>query len=90
MTARLAQNAAAPTGCDNARQGVSSPSEAGASRWARPPNTSGPVHALPRGTDSPAPFSRIDRDEAGRVVRTVPLVVVPFGAMVDWWRVPTK
>ncbi len=79
MTVSLTRNAAAPTGCENAGQGVSSLSAAGASRWALPPNTSGPVHALSRGTDFVAPFSRIDRDDAGRVVRVVPVMPVPFG-----------
>lgn len=80
MTVDLAQNAAPPTGCENAGQRVLSPVSAGASRWALPPNTSGPVHALSRGTNLIEPFSRIDRDPMGRVVRMAPLRAVPFAA----------
>lgn len=49
MTASLTTNAAAPTGCEKQRQGFIIPRAAGASRWALPPNVSGPVHACARG-----------------------------------------
>ena len=85
MTASLTRNAAPPTGRENAGQGVSLPSSAGASDRACPLSPCQSGYALSRGTDLIEPFSRIDRDAAGRVVRVAPLVPVPFaGGGIRW------
>lgn len=79
MIASLTRNAALPTGCEKQRQGNDGPRAAGASAGALPRSNCSPVHACARGTNSIAPFSRIDRDDEGRVVRVVPVMPVPFG-----------
>lgn len=85
MTASLTTNAAAPTGCENARQGASllrAPERTGR---ACPLSLDQSGYALSRGIDLIEPFSRIDRDAAGRVVRVAPLVPVPFaGGGIRW------